>query len=205
MANRAMQSGAVEAPEPMAEVTRHDTTGRVSRTPGRQPTYYPTRWALVNRALERVDALTRGRAGVIQRLFTYLLIGGTAALVDLALLWFMLYKVVWPANQVLHDTLANAVAAEISIFANFIPNDRITFSHLPGHSRSWWARCARFHVTCIGGVLVTYAIWATLHYLLGLPPLVAQAIALIVATAFNFTFHHLFTYRHATPSVADAR
>jgi putative flippase GtrA len=33
------------------------------------------------------------------------------------------------------------------------------------------------------------------------PALPAQAVALIIATAFNFTFHHLFTYRHKPATV----
>ncbi len=207
MANHVTESSEVELPEavllrgvtePMAAVA---PVGPASaEAPMLRRTYYLTRWTLVNDVLDRVDALTNGRAGVLQRLFTYLLIGGTAALVNLAILSIMLYKITWPANQVLHDTLANLAAYEISIFANFIPNDRITFSRLPGHSRSWLARCGRFHVTSIGGVIVTYALWSTLHYLVGLPPLVAQAIALIIAVVFNFTFHHLFTYRHVAPA-----
>jgi len=29
---------------------------------------------------------------------------------------------------------------------------------------------------------------------------IAQAIALILVTAFNFTAHHVFTYRHKAPA-----
>ncbi|MGH9637641.1 MAG: hypothetical protein ACRD72_22630 [Candidatus Angelobacter sp.] len=35
-----------------------------------------------------------------------------------------------------------------------------------------------------------------MHGQIGVPALPSQAVALIIATAFNFTFHHLFTYRH---------
>ncbi len=43
---------------------------------------------------------------------------------------------------------------------------------------------------------MTFILSTILFHLLGLPPLVAQAIALIIATAYNFTVHHLFTYAH---------
>jgi putative flippase GtrA len=43
---------------------------------------------------------------------------------------------------------------------------------------------------------VTYAVFSLLHVVFKVHPLPSQAVALIIATAFNFTFHHLFTYRH---------
>src|SRR5579859_4305055 len=41
-----------------------------------EKSYYDTRWPLVNQALALTERLTGGRAGLLQRLFTYLLIGG---------------------------------------------------------------------------------------------------------------------------------
>lgn len=170
------------------------------RMPATQPhavsgqSYFDTRWPLVNRALALADRITRGRAGLIQRLASYLVIGGTAAVVNLSILAIFFHlgseKVLW------YWLLANVVAYELSILANFIPNDYFTFRHLAGHQRSWWTRCLRFHTTSLSGVAVTFAISAVLFHLVGLPPLVAQAIALIIATAYNFTAHHLFTYAH---------
>jgi dolichol-phosphate mannosyltransferase len=57
-------------------------------------------------------------------------------------------------------------------------------------------RCIRFHTTSLGGTLLTFVISFLLLHLLHVPALFAQAFALIIATAFNFAFHHLFTYRH---------
>lgn len=163
----------------------------------REPSYHPYKWEPANRVLDVVDRASRGRAGWMQRLVTYLIIGGCAAVVNLIVLAAVLYKVPWPAHQELsHYIVAEIVAYELSILANFIPNDYITFRHLSGHSRSWWQRCVRFHITSIGGIIVTQVISSGLHYGLNMQALVAQAIALIVATAFNFSFHHIFTYRH---------
>ncbi|MGH2486248.1 MAG: glycosyltransferase, partial [Ktedonobacterales bacterium] len=47
-------------------------------------TYIPTRWMMVNRALEFADRLTGGKAAWIQRLATYLMVGGFAAVVNLS-------------------------------------------------------------------------------------------------------------------------
>lgn len=175
--------------------------------PRQLPTYRPTRWALVNRALDTVDALTRGRAEWVQRLVSYLAIGGTAALINIAALTIMLNDVLPPSHDAFshrwHFVLASVVAYEVSIFANFIPNDYFTFRFLPGHQRSWWARCLRFHMTAVGGVIVTFLISGTLYEFLKLNATLAQAIALLLAVFFNFTFHHIFTYRaqHASPLV----
>jgi len=162
--------------------------------PGRS--YEPTRWDVVNGLLAWVDDLTHGKAGVLQRLFTYLLIGGTAALVNLGVL-AVLYDL-GNRNNLLYYIFANAVAYEISIMANFIPNDYFTFRHMAGHARSWGARCLRFHITSIGGIIVTFAISTGIKYGFRLTSerdlLIAQAIALIIAVFFNFTVHHLFTY-----------
>ncbi len=156
--------------------------------------YYDTRWSLVNRLLALTDTITRGRAGVLQRLFTYLLIGGTAALVNLGC-FAILFHFGSPKN-VVYYWFATVVAYEVSILANFIPNDYFTFSHMPGHNRSWFARCLRFHITSLSGVLVTILISTSFFHFTGWPFLVCQAIAQIIAVFYNFTVHHLFTYSH---------
>jgi putative flippase GtrA len=166
------------------------------------PSYHPTGMAKVDRLLDLADRLTGGRAEWIQRAFSYLFVGGIAAIINLITLQVMLNLLESaPFSHRVHYVIAFAVATEVSIMANFIPNDRITFSHLPGHSRSWIQRCARFHVTCTGGIIVTFAVSSLLHLVFGVPALPSQAVALIVATAFNFTFHHLFTYRHKPATV----
>jgi putative flippase GtrA len=167
---------------------------RQEAIPGDGPkrSYQETRWPLVNQALEYTERVTHGRAGTIQRLFSYLLIGGTAALVNLGVLAIFKhegsFKVLW------YLVLANVVAYEISILANFIPNDYFTFRFLPGHQRSWFARCVRFHVTSLSGIAVTSILFAIFFYVFHLDALIAQAIALILAVFYNFTVHHLFTY-----------
>ena len=159
--------------------------------------YYDTRWPLVNHALAVTERVTHGKAGVIQRAVSYLVIGGSAAVVNLTILAIFFHF--GSANVLWYLILANVVAYELSIMANFIPNDYFTFSHLDGHNRSWWARCLRFHITSLSGVALTSILFTIFYHLLGLQPhlaLVAQAIAIIIATFYNFTVHHLFTYAH---------
>jgi putative flippase GtrA len=191
-------------PRPAASRTAEADTADLPRVKaGRAlPSYRPTGMAKVDRLLDLTDRLTGGRAEWIQRAFSYLFVGGIAAIINLITLQLVL-NLLTPSTlpYKVHYAIAFIVATEVSILANFIPNDRITFSHLPGHSRSWIQRCARFHVTCTGGVIVTFAVSSLLHLILKVPALPSQAVALIIATAFNFTFHHIFTYRHKSATV----
>lgn len=174
-----------------SDLYQDERQGAIS-TPGVKRSYHETRWPLVNQALEITERVSGGRAGTIQRLFSYLIIGGTAALVNLGVL--AIFKHEGSFSVLWYLVLANVVAYEISILANFIPNDYFTFRHLPGHQRSWLARCLRFHVTSLSGILVTSILFAIFFYGLRLDALIAQAIALILAVFYNFTVHHLFTY-----------
>ncbi len=186
----------------MAQQVAQDETGMVGpKIPTRVISYHPTRWRFVNRALDLTDDLTRGRAGWVQRFVSYGFIGGMAAVVNLAI-FFVMYQVV---NLPFDDAIfwqhaarwliAFAVATEISIFANFIPNDYFTFRHLPGHQRTWIARAARFQVTCLAGTTLTFLISGALHFV-SVQATLAQAIAIGIVFLFNFTFHHVYTYRH---------
>ena len=203
MAKQVAQDGMVEetimrrgTTQPMPTVSAR-ADGDTTRKARSRPSYHPTGIEAADRALDLVDELTNGRADWVQRFFSYSFIGGIAALVNLLTLAFVLNFVPIPGvSHDVHYAIAFVVATEVSLMANFIPNDRITFSRLPGHSRSWLARCIRFHMTGVGGIIVTALVSGSLHLLAHVPALVSQAVALMVALAFNFTFHHIFTYRH---------
>jgi putative flippase GtrA len=184
--------------QPMPTAHRKPVNGPPA---ARKPSYYTTRWPQVNQVLAIVDERSNGRAGVIQRFTTFLFVGGIAALVNLAVfaIGLRLLAALSPSmNAYLQNLLAYLAAAEISILANFVLNDPITFSHLPGHDRPWLVRCLRFHVTTILGVLITFAVENVAHFTLGIPAIFAEATGIIIALFFNFTVHHLFTYRHTT-------
>jgi putative flippase GtrA len=177
-----------------------ETLARPLAAAHEDPGYVRTGIALIDNLFAWIDRVTNGKGGVVQRLSTYLIIGGWAAVVNLSFL-FLFYSVIkMPFSDSVHYFVAFAIASEISIFANFIPNDRITFSRLPGHARSWVARCLRYHATTIVGTLITLAISAALKLGLGMFWLWAQSIAIIIALIFNFSVHHLWTYRRVNPA-----
>ena len=160
------------------------------------PSYHPTRWQLVNIVLNKVDHISKGRAGLIQRFSTYFIIGGSAAVLNEIIFYVMLYQVAMPFSQAIHNFIANVIACELSTIANFAINDYVTFRHLDGHKRSWSARCLRFHMTAFGGIVLTILLQALFHLVGNLSPLVSQTLAIGLVFIYNFTFHHIFTYRH---------
>jgi len=182
-----------------------DTPGAVETTTRQkqQPSYHPTGWILLDRLLDSVDTLTGKRAGWFQRLFSFLFVGGLGALVNIACFSFSYTRLERSFSGLAAYTIAFFLATEVSILLNFVLNDRITFRHLHRHEHTWQLRCARFHITSIGGTLLTLGISFSLLHLLHVPAVFAQAIALIIATAFNFVFHHLFTYQHRQKKTAE--
>ena len=189
--------------EQKPEVVHSSETQEVtSTTPS--SSYQPTRWAFVNKILDIVDLLSGGRAGWVQRFFMFAFIGGCAALVNMAVFYIVFDVIAQPANETVRNVIASLFAAEISIMANFIPNDFFTFRHLDGHRRTWLARCLRFHITSVGGSVLTFVIEFSLSHLLHVRPIFAQAVALILVLFYNFSFHHIFTYRHLKQTVAEA-
>jgi putative flippase GtrA len=203
MSNRLMGGRHIETPDsdPTGDLVAPAGLGaQPAQVKAFEPSYVPLGVAFLDSLLELADQLTRGKAGVLQRAVSYLMVGGFAACVNLVCLYVFNDLVPMPFSRVVHNVVAFLLASEISILANFIPNDRITFSHLPGHARSWWKRCVRFHSTAIAGTLVTFTVFSTLHIWLGVHTLIAESTGIIIALAFNFTFHHLWTYRHVTPA-----
>ena len=130
------------------------------------------------------------------RLISFLLVGGFGAVVNLACFSSIYYPMARSLNGLLAYVIAFAMATEASILVNFMLNDHITFRRLHDQHRSWRVRCMRFHITSIGGTLVTLGISFSFLHLMHVPPLLAQSAALVVATAFNFVLHHVYTYRH---------
>jgi putative flippase GtrA len=162
--------------------------------------YHPTSWPLVNRVLDIIDAYT-GKAGFVQKFVSFAFFGGLGAIVNLVVYAALLSVPMNGVHFAIHDAIAYVIAFEISVFANFIPNDYFTFRHAAGRERSWLMRGLRFNITSISGGLLTYIIHFALMLVLSrvvsqsMASLGSQAIAQIVVMFYNFTFHHLFTYR----------
>src|SRR5260370_28780049 len=159
------------------------------------PSYHLTPWPLVNKVLDIVDTLSGGRAALVQKFFSFAFFGGIAAVVNLAvfsLLFYYIFKSVNNGN--IRDTIAYVIACEVSIMANFVPNDYFTFSRTAGHQRVWSQRCLRFHITAIGGRVLTFLIQFPLLNFAPVWALPGDTAAIISVLFYNFTVPNLFTY-----------
>jgi putative flippase GtrA len=188
-------------PTPLAEA-QETLNSTLEATNSLTRTYQPYPWQVANRMLDFVDGKTNGKAGQFQRILSYLLFGGLAAMVNLMVFGLVLYRFHFPmsVSTQVHNILAFTIAAECSIMANFLPNDRFTFMSLPGAKRPWLQRCLRFHATCIVGTLLTFLLEFAFFSFLHTPELFAEALAIVIVLIYNFTFHHLFTYRRIKQS-----
>jgi putative flippase GtrA len=139
----------------------------------------------------RLDVYTRGHAAEVRRLASFLIVGGMAALVNLAGVW------VFSRHTTLPFDVYIVLATEISLLFNFVLNDRFTFHSLIDNHRPWWLRCVRFHGPSSLGFGLTLALSYIAHHLGRLPPVTAQAVAIIIVTFVNFSMHRLWTYRRA--------
>jgi putative flippase GtrA len=156
----------------------------------------PTGIALADTILEQAERITHGKAGWLQRSFTYVFIGGIAAIINLIVLYLAYNVAKLPVASNLHWLLAFLFAAGVSTMASFVLNDRITFSRLPGHARSWVARCLRYFSTSAAGTSATLVMSFAFKTWLGMSALIAEAVAILLALVLNFTMHHVWTYRH---------
>ncbi len=150
-----------------------------------------------------LDTKTNGRGADVIALLSFLVIGGSAAVLNLSIvLGFDIY------NQRLHHNIPYplfvALATEISIIYNFFLNDRFTFKSLIDGRRTWLQRMLRFHGPAMVGFVLTLILSTWFHVLLaGKPAIVPQSCALVIVTAVNFTMHRFWTYRpQSTPSAA---
>ncbi len=159
----------------------------------------------MNRVLDITDRLPGRWVGWFQRLFSFLLVGGFGTVVNMVCFSIIYYSLVRLIDNLVVYFIAFIAATEVSIVSNFVLNDHITFRHLHGHSRSWQARCLRYHITSGGGTALTLGISFSLLHVLHISALLAQAMALIAATGFNFVFHHIFTYHQGHEKTSTGR
>jgi putative flippase GtrA len=136
----------------------------------------------------KLNHYTKGHGAEVMRLGSFLFVGGLASLINLVFVWLFATYTHLPYD------LYIVLATEISLLCNFSMNDQLTFRSL-GNQRSWLMRCLRFHLPASVGFLLTLLISYIAHHVGHLPPVSAQAVAIIIVTFVNFAMHRLWTYR----------
>lgn len=152
-----------------------------------------------------IARLSGNNADKVIQLLAFLVIGGSASVVNLAIILF--FDVADPAhhNDLVRHLVYSAVATEISLLYNFFLNDRFTFHAMIDQRRSWLQRCIRFHGPASVGFVLTLVLSSVFFSLTSKWPhhaVVSQAFAIIIVTAVNFMMHRFWTYRPSTASVA---
>src|SRR5579864_4351821 len=73
---------------------------------------------------------------MLKRLFSFLLVGGFGAVVNLVCFSCAYYALGRPVNRLLAYASAFVIATEVSILVNFMLNDRFTFRQLHDRGRA---------------------------------------------------------------------
>ncbi len=118
----------------------------------------------------------------------FLLVGLSGTLVNLACLW-LLVRLGVP------QLWAALAATEFSIINNFFWNDFWTFQHHPSRQLlSRWQRFGRFQIVASGTAVLTLGLFGLLSGPFQLYYLLAQFIAIGLATILNFALNSRLTW-----------
>jgi dolichol-phosphate mannosyltransferase len=134
------------------------------------------------RYLQQLTALRFGR------LSTFALVGAFGAVMNLAIMWGL-------EQFGVHYMPAAVVSAAVTIVMNFLLLEHFVFHDLRAEGRSVWKRAAQsFTFNGIeAAVRLPFLHW--LVVLTGMPPVLAQALTLVVAFLLRFVFHAQVVYR----------
>jgi putative flippase GtrA len=125
----------------------------------------------------------------LARLVKFGLVGGTGVVVNLGLLGLLVEAVGW------HYLVASLVAIEASTVSNYLLNRAWTWRD---RDRSWWSLLSYHGVTFVG-IVTQWVVLLVGSGVFGLHYLVAAALGIGAATAWNFVANHMVTFTEYTP------
>ena len=134
----------------------------------------------------------RSRLMNSQRIVKFGLVGATGVLVNSAVLY---------AGHTLLGLpllLASAIAVEVAVVNNFTLNNLWTF----GQRSFKFGRLVQFNLVSLGGMAITTGVLVGLVNLYAIHYLIANLIAIGLATTWNYVLNSLWTWRSA-PSKAE--
>jgi dolichol-phosphate mannosyltransferase len=129
--------------------------------------------------------------GPIARFFRFGLVGFSGVFVNMAVLYLM-------RSQGLGVTTSVAISGELGIINNFLWNDFWTFGDIarrqPG-KRQRLKRLLKFNIVCLAGLALNILIVNFLFNILGINVYVANLMAIIVVTVWNFWLNLKLSWR----------
>ncbi len=130
---------------------------------------------------------------VAGRFVRFCLVGASGVFVDMA----VLYALADPRMLGWGLILSKICAAEVAMINNFVWNDLWTFQGLAADQRGFGARLklfAKFNLICSGGIVISTAMLKVLAHGLGMNLYLANLVAIVTATAWNFGMNYLFNW-----------
>jgi dolichol-phosphate mannosyltransferase len=121
------------------------------------------------------------------RILKFMTVGVSGIFVNEGVLWLAHYKVALPVY------LSGLLAIETSILSNFALNSLVTFRKERAKG-TVLTRLAKYHVATAIGAFINYATLLLLTHLLGLNPLVANLIGILLGFLANYTLSEHYVW-----------
>lgn len=139
----------------------------------------------------------------INRFVRFALVGLSGVAVDMGLLFLLSDPLMlgWGLTR------SKLIASEIAIVNNFFWNDSWTFKDLSSQQRNFTQklrRFAKFQLICLAGVVFNAVLLNLMFNLLGMNRYLANAIAIVVVTGWNFWLNLKLSWRVAEPESAQS-
>ncbi len=128
------------------------------------------------------------------RFIRFGLVGLSGVFVDMAIF----YLLSDPSTLAWGLTRSKIIAAEIAILNNFLWNDRWTFGDISSRQKGWrqlTQRFLKFNLICLGGLILNVLLLNLLFNLLGINRYLANLIAIILVTFWNFWVNLKLSWR----------
>ncbi|MBE9030885.1 glycosyltransferase [filamentous cyanobacterium LEGE 11480] len=133
----------------------------------------------------------------IGRFLRFGFVGLSGVVVDMAVL-YLLHSAASPLGLAWGLTRSKIIASEVAILNNFCWNDRWTFKDLAGQQKSvgqWVKRFVKFNLICLLGLTLNVLILNLLFNLFGINAYVANLLAIVIVTFWNFWINLKLNWR----------
>jgi dolichol-phosphate mannosyltransferase len=141
------------------------------------------------------------RSGIVDfpwgRFIRFGLVGLSGVVVDMGML-YLLHSAASPLGLGWGLTRSKVIASELAILNNFFWNDRWTFRDMAGGQRSvgqWAKRFLKFNLICLLGLGLNVLTLNLLFNLFGINAYVANLIAIVLVTFWNFWINLKLNWR----------
>ena len=140
------------------------------------------------------------RKAIYRRYGQFCLVGLSGVIVDMSFLWLLTSPMFFGWNM----TLSKVIAAEWAIINNFLWNDLWTFHGLgSGGKNGRYVRFLKFNLISVSGIVMSVLLLNAQVILLGLNLYLANFIAIVVVSVWNFGMNLKFGWKAPTGNSAS--